>query len=386
MKITFLLWGGAIGGTERLSLTLAGEMRSRGLNTSVVFVADEGKLGKHLTRESLDFRCVNLSPGRLVLRHPRILARAVAKTGADVVIVGSFGFLGAALKSGGFRGAVIGVEHGALLTVPSLSPAKRLVRRTDRLIGARSHDAEVAVSQFMMNLAQATHHARQLVCIKHGVRVPDRPSVLPSISDYLRVGYVGRLIPGKGVDVTLHSLAQLRTRQTGILPKLMIAGDGPDRPALETLTRELDLAGQVEFIGWTDDVAGFWKAQHISVVPSNEFVESFCMTAVEAMAHGRPSIVSNRGALPELVVPDLTGLLVQAGDTSSMAGAIARYARSPELIATHGMAAHERAKRGFTLERCTDAYLALAEKIVSGSPPRGSLSAPSDNAPLGAVR
>jgi hypothetical protein len=55
------------------------------------------------------------------------------------------------------------------------------------------------VSDFMLRLARQTPHARRLVCIKHGVRVSDLPSPLPGIADQLRIGYVGRLIPGKGV-------------------------------------------------------------------------------------------------------------------------------------------------------------------------------------------
>jgi glycosyltransferase involved in cell wall biosynthesis len=362
VNIAFLLWGGAIGGTERLSLALAREMRCRGMSTSIVFVADEGKLRDQLLRDSLPFCCANLFPGRLVVRYPRSLARTVAETGAQVVIVGSFGYLGAALRAGGFNGAIIGVEHGALLTLPSLPAQKQLVRRVERLVGARMHDAEVEVSDFMLRLAEKTHHARNLVRIKHGVKVPAVPSPLPPLVDRLYLGYVGRLIPGKGVDITLRALDQLRSVSVGHpLPMLTIAGDGPDRPALEKLTRKLSLDDQVEFIGWTEDITSFWQSQHVSVAPSNEFVESFCMTAVEAMANGRPSVVSDRGALPELLIPDVTGSLVAAGDISALAGAIDHYARFPELITIQGRAAHERAQQCYTIERCADEYIALAK-------------------------
>jgi glycosyltransferase involved in cell wall biosynthesis len=365
MNITFLLWGGAIGGTERLSLNLAGEMRSRGLSASVVFVADEGKLRDHLVQEALDFRCADLSPGRLVLRHPRVLANTVAETEADVVVVGSFGYLGPVLRLAGYDGAVIGVEHGALLTLPNLPRLKQMIRRTERLIGARLHDAEVEVSDFMLELAKRTHHARRLVRIRHGVKVPEAPVPPPPVADGIRLGYVGRLIPGKGVDVALRALAQLRT--TGgenPSPTLTVAGDGPDRPSLETLTRALGLSAQVNFTGWTEDISEFWRTQHISVAASNEFIESFCLTAVEAMANARPSIISDRGALPELVVPNVTGSRVPAGDVQALAGAIDEYARRPELIADRGRHAHRRALEHFTIERCVDEYIALAESLL----------------------
>jgi glycosyltransferase involved in cell wall biosynthesis len=370
MNITFLLWGGAIGGTERLSLNLAGEMRSRGLRASVVFVANEGKLREHLVQEALDFRCANLSPGRLVLRHPRILANAVAETEADVVIVGSFGYLGAVLRLAGYDGAVIGVEHGALLTLPNLPRLKQLIRRTERLIGARMHDAEVEVSDFMLELAKRTHHARRLVRIRHGVKVPETPAPLPSVAERIYLGYVGRLIPGKGVDVTLRALAQLRLTDSHRPPlTLTVAGDGPDKPALEALTRELGLSAQVNFTGWTEDISEFWRTQHISVAASNEFIESFCLTAVEAMANARPSIISDRGALPELVVPNVTGSRVPAGDVQALASAIDEYTSCPELITGRGRAAHRHAREHFTIERCVDEYIALAESLLDAEPP-----------------
>jgi glycosyltransferase involved in cell wall biosynthesis len=364
LNIAFVLWGGGIGGTERLSLLLAAELQTLGHNTSIVLIGDDGDLRPQLDRESLEWIALGIQRGRDVLHQPRRVAQALSTLDTEVAVLGSFGFLGSALKVGGFRGAVIGVEHGALLATPSLPVLKRARCNLDRRIGARGHDAEVAVSEFMLRLQAVVPHSRRLLCIRHGVKVPDIQSPMPPF-DRLRVGYVGRLIPGKGVDVTLRALDQLRTLGSDILPTLMIAGDGPDRPALEALALELHLNDQVEFIGWTDDVTSFWEAQHISIVPSNEFVESFCMAAVEAMAHGRPSIVSDRGALPELMVPDLTGSLVAPGDASLLADAIARYSTSPELISTRGVAAHERAKRHFTIERCADEYVKLANQVIA---------------------
>ncbi len=153
MRITFLLWGGGIGGTERLSLSLAGGLRMLGHDTSVLLVDDDGDLRPQLDRESLEWIALGMSRGRHVLRQPRRVTRALSMLGTEVAILGSFGFLGPALKLGGFRGVVIGVEHGALLAVASLSAAKRAQCNLDRRIGVHGHDAEVAVSNFMLRLA-----------------------------------------------------------------------------------------------------------------------------------------------------------------------------------------------------------------------------------------
>jgi glycosyltransferase involved in cell wall biosynthesis len=144
----------------------------------------------------------------------------------------------------------------------------------------------------------------------------------------------------------------------------MVAGDGPDRAALETLALELDLADSVEFIGWTDDISGFWKAQHISVAPAHEIIESFCLTVVEAMAHGRPSIVSNRGALPELMLPGTTGSIVQPGSVAGLVDAIATYIKAPNLAAEQGAAAYAHTQQNYTLSRCANDYITLAQRVL----------------------
>ena len=221
------------------------------------------------------------------------------------------------------------------------------------------------MSDFMLRLAQGTSHARRLVCIKHGVKVAQSPSPMPAISDSLRIGYVGRLIPGKGVDVLLRALAVLLEHSTTSVPSLTIAGDGPGRGKLTTLVLSLGLAKHVRFIGWTDDVAAFWAEHHLAVAPSYELVESFGMTVIEAMAAARPAIVSDRGALPELIDPNVNGAVVAAGDVLKLAEAIDGYRSSQDLLVSHGLAAYEQARSRFTLGRCADDYLKLAEAICS---------------------
>lgn len=364
MTITFVLWHGHIGGAERLTLALAGELSARGVNTHIVFVNEAGHLNVHLAREGLLATSLGLPRGSLVLRHPRTLAKTVAGVGTDVAIVGSFGYLGAALRAGGFRGAIIGVEHGTLHQIRHLPATKRLIRLMDRASGLYAHDAEVAVSRFMEKLARRTVHARKLVCIQHGVAVPRVPLGLPhSGDDDLRLMYAGRLISGKGVDVLLRALARLRRSSEDLRPRLTIAGDGPLRHDLESLTNQLRLAEQVTFVGWTDAVIDYLSATHVSVAPAYELAESFGMVTLEAMACGRTSIVSDRGALPELVVQGETGIIVKAGDPDHMASAIRSYALDRYLLARHGMAAHQRAREHFTLGRCADSYAALAESL-----------------------
>ena len=75
----------------------------------------------------------------------------------------------------------------------------------------------------------------------------------------------------------------------------------------------------VEFTGWTDDMPSFWRVCDIAVMPSDTCIESFGMAAVEAMACARPVVVTENGALPELVDDGITGFVVSPRDVGALA-------------------------------------------------------------------
>jgi glycosyltransferase involved in cell wall biosynthesis len=151
---------------------------------------------------------------------------------------------------------------------------------------------------------------------------------------------------------------------------LRVAGDGECRNVWEELARGLDIADRVSFSGWTEDVIGHWAGCHVAVTPSNDFVESFCMSAAEAMLMGRPAIVTDRGALPELVVPGVTGQIAAAGDDRALAAAIAAYAHDPRRVSDEGEAARQRIVIHYSLRESASRYLELATELLAKRVPR----------------
>lgn len=128
---------------------------------------------------------------------------------------------------------------------------------------------------------------------------------------------VARLAPEKGVDVAIAAC-----RLAGI--GLVVAGDGPELPAL----RELSGDGDVLFAGHVDDaeLARLRAGATVALVPSRS-AETFGMAAAEAMAAGLPVAASRVGALPELL--DEVSLAAP-GDAPALAGAIARVLSDPD--------------------------------------------------------
>lgn len=166
---------------------------------------------------------------------------------------------------------------------------------------------------------------------------PERVSVLPNPApdipvlpareelrreldlDGLVLAFAGRLGPQKGLDAALEALAAV----PGVT--LAIAGDGPDREALERRTQGLGLGERVRFLGPLprEGVLRLFRAADASLLPSAW--ENFPHTVVEALAVGTPVIATRVGGVPEVVRDGENGLLVAAGDPDALVAAIRRF-------------------------------------------------------------
>jgi glycosyltransferase involved in cell wall biosynthesis len=160
------------------------------------------------------------------------------------------------------------------------------------------------------------------------------------------VGFVGRLTRQKGVDVLLRAFAQVEK----VFPtaRLILAGDGPDRPALAALAKSLGLQ-RVMFLGWRGDAADILADVDLLAVPSRW--EGFGLVALEAMALGKPVVASRVSALPEIVVPEETGLLASPGDPGELAEAIRMLLSDPRRAAGMGRAGRDRVECEFPVGR-----------------------------------
>ena len=135
----------------------------------------------------------------------------------------------------------------------------------------------------------------------------------------LRIGFVGRLVPEKGVQVILDAMKNEDDWY------LEVVGAGPHRTWLTEWTGELGLTDRVSFLGHAsnDELPELYRQFHVVVVPSlptPSWREQFCRVAVEAMASGVPVVCSDTGALPE-VVGD-AGVLFPSGDVVALHRAI----------------------------------------------------------------
>jgi glycosyltransferase involved in cell wall biosynthesis len=173
----------------------------------------------------------------------------------------------------------------------------------------------------------------------------------------LLMGTVGQLRHEKNQEVLLTTLRHLRVARVDV--HLVIAGDGPLRDFLARRAVELEVADRVSFVGELDDVRPVLTALDVFVLPSTE-VESFSNAALEAMAIGRPVILSDIGGAREMIDDGVEGYVVSPTELA---------ARLPALIAAlysdrrkrqqMGHAARLRAETRFSVGAMVAAYRAL---------------------------
>jgi glycosyltransferase involved in cell wall biosynthesis len=181
--------------------------------------------------------------------------------------------------------------------------------------------------------------------------------------DACLTGYCGRLDRGKGIDVLIGAFADVRGRHPHA--GLLIAGDGPERPALERLARGLGVAEAVLFTGFQSGLTTFYGALDVAAVPSTE-PDSFPRSAIEAMAHGLPVVGTDSGGIPEAIQDGVTGFVVPAGDAHALAQSLGALASDAALRRRQGRAGRQRAERLFSAEAQARAISALYRELAPG--------------------
>ncbi len=190
--------------------------------------------------------------------------------------------------------------------------------------------------------------------VYNGIRLADFADPQPFLHPRPYLLGIGRHVPQKGFDVLLRAFAAAN------LPDhdLILAGDGPERPALEALASDLGLAGRVTFTGRADRplAVSLFHGCDFFVLPSR--MEPQGIVNLEAMAAGKAVVASKVGGVPEIVLSDETGLLVPGDDAPALAAALTRLAADPALRQKLGDAGHARAQK-FDWSAIADQYLAI---------------------------
>jgi glycosyltransferase involved in cell wall biosynthesis len=354
--------------------TLVAGSLARG-EDSMAFVADE--LGVDVVR--IDELGREISPLRDLLatvrlarliRHerPQILHTHTAKAGT----VGRV----AALLAGARRPPiVVHTFHGHVLR-GYFGPVRSLFFRVlERWLASRT-TALVAVSPQVRDDLVALRVAprEQFVVIRLGIELDERVApdqngraesrrYLGIPEDRFAVGWIGRMTGVKRTDDVLVAFKHLR--DGGVDACLCLVGDGPDRRQLEQRAHELGVVRDTLFLGYQEDVAPFYAAFDALVLPSGN--EGTPVSAIEALAAGRPVVATRVGGVPDVVRDGEDGFLVEAGATDELADRLARLARDPELRQRMGEEGRSRVVPRYAVDRLVDDVDELYKSLLSAA-------------------
>lgn len=193
--------------------------------------------------------------------------------------------------------------------------------------------------------------------IAGGYGVPGGPRVLA----------VGRLAKDKDLEVLIRAIAAMPTEPP---VQLVLVGEGPHRPALETVASETGVRERVHFLGFVpeEDLPGLYRACHVFAISSNHEVQS--LPALQAAATALPIVAAAQGSLAEVCHDGENGILVQSNEpdawAEALAGALAPRPRQAMGAAGVRLAMLHDEQR--TFDAYEELYLALAARRTAHTP------------------
>jgi glycosyltransferase involved in cell wall biosynthesis len=179
---------------------------------------------------------------------------------------------------------------------------------------------------------------------------------------------IGALVPEKGVDLTIASLAGRGAVQ------LLVAGDGPERVALEALAQQ-QLGEQARFLGPIDDPRSLYAAADMLLLPTRGG-DSMPAVLIEAGLCGLAAITCPIGAISDVVIDRETGVLVAPDDLGSLQQAVEELLTDQELTQRLGAAARTHCSEHFTIEKTAPLWVHLLSEVVGGTAPWESEEGP----------
>lgn len=378
-----------IGGPARHVDVLARGLCARGYDTTVAYgepAIGEGSFEALLTPEHGarikiaglgrqirafdDFRAF-VTLLRLIFRQqPDVVHTHTAKAGVLGRIAGAL-YNATRRRSG--RAAIVHTYHGTVFEGYFSRPVNLMIRMVERTL-ARVSDAIVAIAPQQRDDLVRRYRvapAAKVATIRLGLDLEPLLAITAG-SGTLRsdlglgaevpvIGFVGRLVPIKNVDLLIRAFARLREVAGG--PVLVIAGDGPLSGELGRLAAQLGVGHRVRFVGWVHDLPRLYRTCDLVVLSSRN--EGTPVTLIEAMAAGRAVVATRVGGVPDVVSDGENGLLVSSGDETGLAEAMARLLAHPGERSRMGELARRRVADTYSRERLVDETDRLYRSVLS---------------------
>ena len=345
------------GGLENGVVNVVNGLDPAEFRSSVCCLREVGEFAVRL-RDGVSITALGFRSGNDLLL-PLRLARLLRKWQVDIVHTrNAESFFYGAVAARLANVSAIHSEHGR--TFPG-KPVRAIAQR----FLLRGVDAAFAVSEQLKRdlIRELGVRGDRFEVVYNGVDTsrfsPKRTAV--ATGAHLRplvIGSVGRLVSVKNYQLLLRAIARLPADPP---TRLLLVGDGPEKPALARLAADLNLQDKVEFLGHREDVPQLLPEMDIFVLPS--LSEGMSNTLLEAMAAGVTVAASDVGGNREIIEPERSGLLFRNTDVIGAAEQLRRLVSDPGLRAELAQAAVARVRRDFSINAMLERYESLYRRV-----------------------
>jgi glycosyltransferase involved in cell wall biosynthesis len=374
VKVLQLISSGGYYGAENMLLNLCASQEKAGCENSLLLFYNvhvpNVEFYERARRRGLSVRMVHCK-GRADWRAVRQIEEYIQEDEVDLV------------HTHGYKADLYGYLAAWRCHKPVVATCHNWVGGTAAL-GIYNHLDRMALKKFNALAAVSDAVAQRLLAfgvptekiktIANGIDVTafERAQPLPLLKDEgsIVVGVVARLDLQKGFEYLLRAARELCKMFPGL--KIVIAGEGPDRSAIEEMIEQYGLQSSVVLAGQQSNMPAVYAAMDIFVLPSLN--EGLPMTVLEAMAASKPVIATRVGAIPSVIRDGENGLLVAPKDSEGLRNAVASLLNDPERRRRLGDQAHTWVSQNYTSEAMALKYREMYEEVL-GKPVPSAISA-----------
>jgi len=320
----------------------------------VCCMGSKGTTGKLIEECGTDFVALNIGRNdRLIPRAVRLLRGLMQERQIHVVRTHGHG----ANLNGRIAAGLCGIPCiPSVHNVYTKTKERKFQRRIANNLLGRVSGKVIAVSEAVREDVIRYDHVdpSKVLVIRNGVDTelfsPERTtgSIRKELGlggDDTVIGFVGRLVPAKGLTYLLDAFADVRKEIEHV--KLLVVGRGALLSSLQNMAAEKGLQKDTIFAGERGDIPAVLSAIDIFTMSSEQ--EGLPNALLEAMSSARPSVVTTAGGMKEVVQDGVTGFIVPVRDPAALSRAVKRLISDKELSRAMGVAAREYIEKNFSI-------------------------------------
>ena len=365
LNVMFVITSMPVGGAETLLLNLVRRFDRQRVNPMICMMKEQGPLGETAAAEIPVFD--HLIGHKFDIAVVRRLRKLFKENHVDAVIT-----VGAGDKMFWGRLAAKGASVPVILSALHSTGWPDGVSRLNRML-TRITDGFIAVADSHADHLREVEQfpAEKVFMIPNGIDTDRFQFDVAARRRWREQVGIPKDAPVVGIVAALRSeknhelFVEAASRVTESLPAahFVIAGDGPERPTIESAIESAGLTSNVHLIGSTNDIEGVLSMTDLFALTSHN--EASPVSILEALSCERPVVATDVGSINETVIEGETGFLVTPGDAAMMADRWIELLTDETLCESFGQAGRQRVIDNSSLTRMTRGYTELVESIFA---------------------